>query len=156
MLRIGGDPRDADVLREARVDRAREIVVITGDNDRNTDVAASIRTALRDAATPPACFLEMGSPELALALAAHEINSGTAVRTESSTPSTAGPAACSRPICPGPAGPSCSSGPVASTTPCAPNSDAVTGRQVRGFRGRPSTPTDFRGTSRRATWPSPS
>ena len=82
MLRIGGDPRDADVLREARIDRAREIVVITGDNDRNTDVAASIRTALRDVAAPPACFLEMGSPELALALAAHEINSGTAVRTE--------------------------------------------------------------------------
>lgn len=82
VLRIGGDPRDADVLREARVDRAREIVVITGDNDRNTDVAASIRTALRDLAAPPDCFLEMGSPELALALAAHEINSGTKVRTE--------------------------------------------------------------------------
>ena len=82
VLRMGGDPRDADVLREARIDRAREIVVITGDNDRNTDVAASIRTALREVAAPPACFLEMGSPELALALAAHEINSGTAVRTE--------------------------------------------------------------------------
>ncbi|MEJ2885218.1 RyR domain-containing protein [Actinomycetospora aeridis] len=82
VLRIGGDPRDAAVLREARIDRAAEVVIVTGDNGRNTDIAASVRTALRDVATPPPCFLEMGSPELAIALAAHELNSGSAVRTE--------------------------------------------------------------------------
>ncbi|WP_345413618.1 RyR domain-containing protein [Actinomycetospora chlora] len=82
VLRIGGDPRDGAVLREARIDRAAEIVIVTGDNGRNTDIAASVRTALRDVATPPPCFLEMGSPELAIALAAHEINSGSLVRTE--------------------------------------------------------------------------
>ena len=82
VLRIGGDARDAAVLREARIDRADEIVIVTGDNGRNTDIAASVRSALRDVATPPPCFLEMGSPELAIALAAHEINSGSAVRTE--------------------------------------------------------------------------
>jgi hypothetical protein len=82
VLHLGGDPRDAAVLREARVGRAREVVVVTGDSARNTDVAAAVRTALGDTAAPPRCFLEMSSPELAAALAAHELNSASKVHVE--------------------------------------------------------------------------
>ncbi|MEJ2866333.1 RyR domain-containing protein [Actinomycetospora sp. OC33-EN08] len=82
VLRVGGDPRDVDVLREARIDHAREVVVVTGDSARNTDVAAAVRTALSEVETPPPCFLEMASPELASALAAYELNSGSPVHVE--------------------------------------------------------------------------
>ncbi|MDL5159049.1 RyR domain-containing protein [Actinomycetospora termitidis] len=88
VLRVGGDPRDVDVLREARIDRAREVIVVTGDSARNTDVAAAVRTALDGVDTPPPCFLEMASPELASALAAYELNSGSPVHVEFFDPVT--------------------------------------------------------------------
>ncbi|MEJ2864765.1 RyR domain-containing protein [Actinomycetospora flava] len=82
VLGVGGDPRNAQVLREARVHRAREIVVATGDSTLNADVTAGLRNVLEGVAEPPPCYLEMTSPALGAALAAHELTSESAVRVE--------------------------------------------------------------------------
>ncbi|MFC5139053.1 RyR domain-containing protein [Actinomycetospora rhizophila] len=88
VLGVDGDPRDVDVLREARVHRAREIVVITGDSTQNADVTVGLRSALAGLEEPPRCFLEMTSSALGAALTAHELTSDSRVRVEVFVPTT--------------------------------------------------------------------
>lgn len=82
VIRVGGDPRDADILRAVHVRDAREIVVVTGDSALNADVAIALQPFLDATPSPPRCFLEMSSPELAIALAAHRMNHEGRARVE--------------------------------------------------------------------------
>ncbi|GLZ51659.1 RyR domain-containing protein [Actinomycetospora sp. NBRC 106378] len=85
---VEGDPSDPAVLREARIDAAREVMIVSGESTRNVDIAASVREALDGGSHAPACFLEMRSPEFAVALAAHELTSPSAVHLEFFDPTT--------------------------------------------------------------------
>lgn len=87
-ITVEGDPSDPAVLREARIDAAREVMIVSGENTRNVDIAASVRELLDSDSRPPACFLEMRSSEFAVALAAHELTSPSAVHLEFFDPTT--------------------------------------------------------------------
>jgi RyR domain/TrkA-N domain len=82
-LYVVGDPRQRQVLERARVDRAREVIVVGPDSVLNAEVAIAVHAVNREKRTAVTCYAEAPDAELFQAVVGQEVSPGEVNRLES-------------------------------------------------------------------------
>ncbi len=77
-----GDASRTEVLRRARVDRAAHIVIVTGADATNVEIAAAARALVLDSTTSVSCSAQIEDPELWYALRGLDVGTQDRVRLE--------------------------------------------------------------------------
>jgi len=77
-----GDAARTEVLRRARVDRAAHIVIVTGADATNVEIAAAVRALVLDSTASVSCSAQIEDPELWYALRGWDIGTQDRVRLE--------------------------------------------------------------------------